>query len=242
MLEKELQKAGLTDKEAKVYLAVLELGEANIARIAQKSKVKRATVYLAVDSLKEKGLLSVAQKGSKTFFYAEDPRNIQKQLKEKEEAVSKIMPELLASFSFLDKKPNTRYFEGKSGIKQVFEDMLNYPNQEILTMYAEQYKFFSDKFFFDYFIPERKKKKIWVRSIFPDNPEMRALYEENSNHFRQSKFVSNKKFNLKVEIALYGKNKIGILSFKEEFGLIIESQDIHDSLKGIFEVMWDVLK
>lgn len=242
MLEKELQKAGLTDKEAKVYLAVLELGEANIARITQKSKVKRATVYLAVEALKEKGLLSAAQKGSKTFFYAEDPRAIQKQLKEKEEAVSKIMPELLASFVFLDKKPNIRYFEGKTGIKEVFRDILNYPNQEVLTWFAEQYQYLGEDFFDDYFIPERKKKKIWVRSIFPDNPEMRELYKNNPDHLRQSKFTSNPKFNLKIELVIYGKNKVGILSFKEELGLIIESQDICDSLKGIFEVMWDGLE
>lgn len=241
MFEKELEKAGLTDKEANVYLAVLELGEANIARIAKKSKVKRATVYLAVESLKEKGLISAAKRENKIYYYAEDPRVIQKQLEEKKESISKIMPDLLASFAFLDKKPSIRYFEGKNGIKQVFEDMLNYPNREILAMFTEQHLDFGDNFFYEYFIPERKKRKIWVRSIFPDNVQMRDFQKNDPNHLRQSKLISSNKFTLKTEIVIYGKNKIGILSFNEELGLIIESQDIHDSLKGIFEVMWDGL-
>ena len=42
-LDKELQKIGLSEKEAKVYLAALELGQASVQNIARKAEVNRAT-------------------------------------------------------------------------------------------------------------------------------------------------------------------------------------------------------
>jgi hypothetical protein len=37
---------------------------------------------------------------------------------------------------------------------------------------------------------------------------------------------------------LYGKNKIGIVSFEEKIGLIVESEKIYGTLKSIFEINW----
>jgi len=62
MLNKELEKIGLSKKEAKVYLACLELSEATIGQISKKSGVKRTTVYDIVESLKEKSLISSSTK------------------------------------------------------------------------------------------------------------------------------------------------------------------------------------
>lgn len=242
MITKDLQKAGLTDKEAKVYLATLELGQANIARLAQKSKVKRSTVYLAVEALKEKGLLSVIKKKNKTYFYAEDPRKLEKDLENKKKALNKVMPEILALANFLDKKPKVKYFEGKSALQEVFKDMLNYPDQEILTWFPDYHYNLDNDFLFDYFIPNRIKNKIWVRAIAPNTKINLKHREDGKTQNRRVRIVTQEKFKMEIEIDLYGKNKIGIISHKEEFAIIIESKDIHDGLKSIFEIIWSSLE
>ena len=53
-LETELKKLNFSDKEARVYLALLELGEAPVQKIAEKAKVNRATTYVILESLKKK--------------------------------------------------------------------------------------------------------------------------------------------------------------------------------------------
>ena len=53
MIITELEKTGLTENEAKVYLAALELGETTVIRLAKKAGIKRPTTYLVVDSLKD---------------------------------------------------------------------------------------------------------------------------------------------------------------------------------------------
>lgn len=238
----ELKEVGLKEKEARVYISILELGEANIAQISLKSEINRSTVYLALKTLREKGLIHAVKK-NRTLFYAEDPRKMLGDLEKKRTTLEKLMPTLLASFAFIDKKPEIKYFEGERGIKEIFEDILKTPNQEMLSWYSNKYKeFFDEKFFFDYFIPERKRKKIWLRIIYPENSSMRELASSNTEQLRQSRFVDAEKFELESEICLWDKNKIGIISYKDKFGVIISSQSTFNTLKSIFEVMWDSAK
>jgi len=241
MLENELKKAGLSGDEAKIYLAALELGETTISRLAKKSGVNRSTTYFVIDSLAEKSLISKIRKGKKTFFYAEDPRKIKDILKEKEEAIEKIIPSLLAFTNLIDRKPDIRYFESAQGIKEVYKDTLNYPDQEICAWFSETFLKFDESFFYNYYIPERLKKKISVRAIFPDAEEMKRFALLDEKHLRRSKTISREKFIMPVEISLYGKRKIGIMAYEEKIGLIIESQKIYTGLKSIFELMWEML-
>ena len=75
MLEKDIEKLGLSEKEAKVYLASLELGPSPVQVISQKSKVNRATTYVVIDSLMAMGLMSTYDEGKKTFFTSESPES-----------------------------------------------------------------------------------------------------------------------------------------------------------------------
>ena len=53
-LVKILENLGLSDNEARVYLASLSLGSTTIMKIAQTAEIKRTTVYSVIDSLKQK--------------------------------------------------------------------------------------------------------------------------------------------------------------------------------------------
>lgn len=240
MLEKELNKIGLDDKEAEVYLGLLELGEANIQQISKKSKVKRTTVYDIVESLKEKALVSSTKKNKKVLYYAEDPRRLEDNLEEKKNVLKGIMPQLLSITNLMDKKPKIRFFEGEEGIKEVYRDTLKYPDQELLAWVSDDaVNSFDEKFLNDYYLPKRVKNKIWVRAIAPDKPYMQKYKGMDQKSLRQTKLVSINRFPLEVELDLYGKGKIGIMSFSEKLGLIIESKKIFATLKSIFEMNWE---
>ena len=68
MLERELMEIGLNEKEVKVYLASLELGQSAVQAIANKSGVNRATTYFVIEGLTTKGLISSFHQGKKQFF------------------------------------------------------------------------------------------------------------------------------------------------------------------------------
>ena len=241
MLIDNLKDAGLNDNEASLYLAALELGEANISRLAKKANIKRTTAYWVVDSLKEKGLISSIKKGAQTKYHAEDPHKIEELLEDKKLSIRKIMPELMSFANLIDKKPKIRYFEGKEAYKEVFKDILRYPNSEVLAWFDENFISVDQKFFFEYFVPKGKERKIWARVIYPDNTQTRELVASNQEHLIQGKIANSKKFKMDIEINLYGKNKMGIISYPEQIAIIIESQKIFEAQKNIFELLWDNL-
>lgn len=240
MLYEKLQKAGLTENEAKIYLAVLELGQTSVSRVARNAGVKRTTVYFSLESLIHKGLLTQIIKDGKKIIFAENPRSLERLMEEKKERINKLLPTLMSFANLIDKKPAVQHFEGTDGVKEVLRDVLNYPDQEVLMMYSESSILdFEDKFFSDYYVPERVKRKISARVLVPDNEVMRQNMATNQESLRQSKMLPPNLFNIQVEIMVYGKNKINLSSFKEKFGMIIESQIIHDGFKGIFETLWN---
>ena len=67
MLKEQLEKIGLAEKEAKVFLASLELGSSAAQKIAKKAEINRATTYVIIEKLMKKGLMSSVEKGKRLF-------------------------------------------------------------------------------------------------------------------------------------------------------------------------------
>lgn len=238
MLQKDLQKIGLNDKEARLYLALLELGESNIQQIAKKSGIKRTTAYDVIESLKEKGLLGLTIKNKKIIYFAESPKKLEENLDDKKRTLQKIIPELLSIANLMEKKPKIRFYEGEDGLKEAFKDILNYPDQEVLLWAAEEaFDFFGDEFI-EYCSSIRLERKIWMKVVAPDNEEMRNYKAQDEKYLRRTKLFSDERFPLDVDITVYGGNKIGIMAFQDQIGLIIESKRIYITLKSIFEMNW----
>jgi len=239
MLYKNLIEAGFSEKEAKVYLALLELGEGNIAKITQKSGIKRATVYLEIEALKNKGYVSLVKRKGRNIYLAENPLRIEEHLREKTENISKLMPELLSIANAMDRKPKVRYFEGVEGIKDVYKDTLQYKDTEILGWYSDdRIDYFDKSFILDYYMQKRIASKIPLRMFAVQSAFMNGMNEKDPKHLRQMKIIKSDQFFFSAEINLYSKDKIAIIAHRENIALIIESKKIYDTLKSIFEIMW----
>lgn len=124
MLEKLLERLGLSQKEARVYLALLELGKDTVQNIGKKAKVARPTTYVILEKLLDLGLVSVADENKKTLFVAESPKELEKLLKQQEQdfeyrrqELNDQLDQLLAIYNASGSKPIVRYFEGPEGLK-----------------------------------------------------------------------------------------------------------------------------
>jgi len=238
ILDQTLEKIGLNQKEAKVYLATLELGQAKVSEIAQKTEVKRPTVYLILDDLKKKGLISEVPKGTKTIFIAEDPEKLVKEIKTREEALEKVMPMLRTIYNIDKHKPQVKFYEGRQGVIDVYNEIRKAKNY--IDFYGTVVALKQE--FQDNFIPpkEIKKMKVRVREIMSDNPVDKAYAYEikkfgNPNHL--VKFMP-KKMQTLIDSAIFD-NKIAIISIKiDYFGVLIESEEIAQSYRMLYELAW----
>ena len=63
------------------------------------------------------------------------------------------------------------------------------------------------------------------------------LIKEDKNENRESAIVPEDKYYFSPEINIYD-NKVMIASWREQLGIIIESEEISDAMKKAFELAW----
>lgn len=95
-IQKVIEQLGFTDKEAKVYLAALHLGESHISDIAAKLKIPRSSAQVIVDKLHKEGLMNFFVMKRYKYWVAENPEKLLNDLHKREEMVREALPELVA--------------------------------------------------------------------------------------------------------------------------------------------------
>jgi HTH-type transcriptional regulator, sugar sensing transcriptional regulator len=245
-IENLLRKAGFLDKETAVYLAMLEMGRGVVSEISRKAGVNRTTGYVLLDSLTNKGLVSVSGKKPKQEYMVESPENLAKYLHseiEKQKTITKELDKLLPEMTSLYKKgdrPQVRFYEGVEGLKYVYEDTLTATEPIVAyATYDDMHKALPG-YFPDYY-KRRAKKGIFARGIVPATPLAYERLKENKNEARELALVPAKKYLFSPDIEIYD-NKIMIASWREKLGIIIESGEIADAMKKIFELAWIAAK
>ncbi len=231
----------LIGKKADVYLAVLELGSGTVIEIARKSEIKRTTVYDILLDLEKSGLIYQTTKVNKRLFVAEDPEKLKKKLEEKERVLGEMLPQLRSLYNIKGIKPKIKFYEGKEGLRQVYSDTLNYGGEILAFASEDVVKVLGMDWANDY-LAKRVKRGIRARIILPKTEIIERDFNPlDQKQLRSSKLVSAKKYPFSIEINIYGHQKVALMSSREEMGIIIEGKEIYNTLKLIFELLWDNL-
>lgn len=246
-MKEQLEKIGFSSKEADVYLALLELGSAIVSDVASKANINRSTTYVLLESLAKRGLVSISEKHNVKLFSVTPPERLiqylQDSVKKYTELVGlahNLLPELKSLYVGTGPKPRVQFFENTEGLKTAYEDTLT--SKETIRAYASienMHKALPD--YFPEYYQRRVKKNIAIRAIFPDTSEARERTKRNKEESRESLLVPSDKYAFSPEINIYD-NKIVFMSWVEKFALVIESQELADALKKVFELSWTEAK
>ncbi len=244
---KQLTDLGLDTAEAKVYAALFELGQSVVSPIASLAGVNRTTCYNILESLVTKKMVNKTNYRGKRAYTIDDPTkivaNLEEQKKELEVTLEKaklLEAELVKQYTQKFSKPVIKYVEGKAGIIELYEDSLKcqdkkeglraYTSLRDLTLelgdYARQY------------FAERTKRGIPIRSMVPDTEYGKEVKRLSKEFLRDVRLIPKEKFDFSPEIYLYD-NKLSVMSFKENFGFLLESKEIVDALKIAWKLAWE---
>ncbi len=248
MYENELQNLGLSEKEAKVYTTSLELGPDTVQNIAKASGINRATTYVQIDSLKEKGLMSEFEKGKKTYYVAESPEVLtnlinkeEVELNFKKLELGRVVPDLVKFYDKISsstEKPKIRFFEGEEGVSQIRADFLKTQNETVygfINLDQVLNKFVKNR---DNYTEKRVSKKIYSKLIYTKKTG-RYDNEIEKDKLREMRYVKPDKFPFDADISIY-RDKVAFISYKNDaVGVIIENKPIAETMKAIFNAIWE---
>lgn len=238
MLISVLEQIGLSEKQAKIYLACLELGEATIKEIADKSDVGRTSIYDIIAEMMDLGFLRQMRRGQKRKFVAANPEELKRLTKKRLNSLEEIFPKLLRLSHTKKNPPKVWFYEGIEGLKKVFEDTLSYPNSTMCQWSSEHLVHILGKEWVLEYVKSRALKKIFVKAIGPVSKEAIEFKEMDPEHLRQIKMVNKEKFPFEIELDIYA-NRVAMISGKDRMGVIIESAPIANTLRSIFEYCWE---
>src|SRR5258708_26780440 len=240
--KKTLLEIGFSQKEADVYIAILVLGQGTASKIAREAHIVRTTVYDILGSLFDKGLVTLTGKEPKQEYVAESPDNLEVSIKEQLEKKKKDLYEVekslipqLKSIHNKGNRPKVMFYEGKDGLEKVYEDTLS-SHEEILAYASVEDINPALPHYFPLYYKRTAAKGIPIKAILPESLEARERASFNEEEKRKSAIVP-KKYGFHPEINIYD-NKVMIASWREKLGIIIESAEIADAMKKVFQLAW----
>lgn len=234
-MEKILKEVGLNDREIKVYLTTLELGQSTVLPISKKSGIKRTYCYDILDDLKKKSLVTYFEKNNRRRYVAEDPKKIEEMLKTRLRSFSDILPELRSIYNQSGEKPKVRYFEGKGGVIQVYQelakskrfDAIAFP-QDIYQNLGQDFEALSKKMLSD---------KIKVRELVTIEGAKAEYILHYKKPFQEARLLP-KEIKISTDMIIY-ENKLAMISYEGDIhAVVIESSSIVDTQKALFEIIW----
>ncbi len=242
MNNESLKEFGLNAKEAKVYLALLELGESKAYEIARKTRIARPTTYDILEKLSEQGLVGLYDKRNIKHYVANDPERIKQNLIGKQRAFEDLLPELKSIYNSLKAKPKISFYEGVEGIKTVFEDTLTAQNKVLLGILSMEdlYKIPGKKYMDDY-VKRRINSGYTLKVVRSKPKEVATDWPGGMAEHRDLRYPPE---NMVFDMTTYiYDNKVGLISsLKENFGMIIESPEFSKNMSYLFHALWQMSK
>jgi HTH-type transcriptional regulator, sugar sensing transcriptional regulator len=241
-----LEELGFSKKESAVYLALISLGKGTVSQIARRAGILRTTGYDILNSLAGMGVARISGKEPKQEYVAESPETlldvIKNRIKEEDRRLTKaqrLVPQL-RSMHAVGNRPKVRFYEGEEGLAQVYEDTLT--SSEAIRAYAtvdDMHRALPG--YFPEYYKRRSEKGISIRAIVPRTKEGLERAGKDAEEARETALIPPETFYFSPEINIYD-DKVMIASWREKLGIIIESEEIADAMKKIYELAWSEAK
>jgi len=245
-IAKELEKIGLSEKEAKVYLAGLELGPSTAQTIAAKATVNRPTTYIMIESLIKRGLMSSFEKGKKRFFVSTQPDHLRyiinqqkHEIIEKEKVIDGIVTMLRPTVVGGDKRPSVQIFEGLNGLHAIQEIMVATQGDELFELVSvdDSKKILPPIFEGD------------IRTSILDKYKIKSLYTHSSgptliSHQNvESRHLSNGVNPVGADVTVF-ENKVVFISYRNNgpVSILVDDTNIAASIRTMFLALWNQAK
>jgi sugar-specific transcriptional regulator TrmB len=230
-MKESLQKIGLTETEAEIYLQLLKKGSQTAIGIAKETKIHRRTIYDNLNILANRGLVTHFVEKNVKYFQASSPSVLRKNEEERMSEIDAILPDLDRYYSNQMKDPHVELLRGLDATKTILYDMEKCRG----TIYwlgggfriLDALNFSKERL-----IKEFSRFKLKIIQPRPKND----LYKK---YFANIKFV-DAKYSTGVAFFVYGNTVVtGNLINDDFFVIKVNDPSIAQAYRNIFEMVWD---
>lgn len=232
-----LTTVGFEEKEARVYLALLALGEAPVTEVAKRAGLKRSIVYVILARLAERGFASAVPGARVQAFRSADPDKIVANAQSNLLALQQFAPVLRAMRQTGVGRPRIEVFEGHDGIMSVYRQFERGKEARYLASMRRHEEHFAvevERWVRGY---ESGTITTATRNLIPDDAAGRRFAARVRSAVHQSVRFLPKGLDVDLDLAVVD-DRIGITSFDPLYIVVIHHPAIARSLGVLFDLAW----
>ncbi len=234
-MEKVLEELGLNKNEARVYLALNELGTSTVHNIANKSGVHRTNVYDSLKKLISRGLVSFIVKQNVKYYETTPSDNLVNMLKIKETELLRILPQLQLREKMAQHEGQTFILKGIQAFLSAMNGLLE--SGETVKVYGAPPPE-SMRPHVGLFHENRIKKKIPIKVIYDFNDKSRIKFARTLT-LTEVRHCKNQ-FNSPVTNLVCGDLVLLALWTKSPYIIQINNKEIAEAYKNYFDMLWNI--
>lgn len=235
-----LQKLGLSEKDSRIYLGLLTLGQASANAIARISGLKRPTTYVILEDLRKRGLVLKMPGAKKQMFSAKSPENLLDEKKRDLEDAERALPGLMSAYSSNTPHVRTIHFEGLSGMREaLWYRIESLKEKEMVAFYGSSEDASPELVaLFHSWNSALADQGTKVRSVVPDKKSLKEFREKDTAYGFIPKVLPPSVYTSQTSIDI-NDTFVRILMFKELQATIIENPKVAKAMREIFQMVWD---
>ncbi len=234
-----LTELGLSEQEARVYLASWELGSSDAASIAKKSGFQRTASYPILKKLVHQGFVSIFYKGTKRQYRAQQPEKLARTFSNRVQNFESIIPHLKSIEKQKVQTFGLQFIETKPELERFYRDVIDrYAGGEYYIIGSAPAWEGIDPEFFIQFRKSRAKAKIRTKLLL--SAESKGMVVDNPSLLRKEKLLPSK-YNFRSTIDIYPDQILIVSPELSALGVVIAVPPMVDIFKSVFEILWDML-
>lgn len=240
-----------TENEINTFLAVLnKTNGITVVQLSRELNLPRPTIYGHLNSLAEKGLIRKALVESGSRFYAEDLETIIQIFDERSQNIiqaKKTLKENLKKKNISGYQPKFVIFDTPNSAEAIFKDILRTSEETYWFWSAEEMIKTISPEVFDSFHKERLQRNIKLNVLWPEE----KIVDLKKNKFlgsvdfeeslREIKILP-KNIDFTMGYGIYGNKVAFISSQRENYGYVIDSKELNETMKNHFDYFWKISK
>jgi|GEM_PF-2247884 len=243
-----LQSFGLEERTARLYLALLELGEASILQLSKKSGVERTVIYYLLKDLRRLQLVKeVYDENNRVKLQPVSPKRLLQIEDDRHSQLKTSLPELEALFQETPDQPRIRIFKGIEGIDELYDDlidtlrhqpkgqreMLTYTSMDMVVALPIRNQ--------EAFRAKRVEYQIPIRVIGNNTAVAHEFIKIDAEQLRQTRLLPVGTPEFTATFVVYA-NKVAQYNMKGDIHvLLIENADLAATQRTMFELAWHAL-
>ncbi len=233
---------GFTDREIKVYLALIELGSTTIGPLSNKTRLQPSKVYETLEKLKDKGMISYIVVSKTKHFQASNPKEILEMLDEKKRQFKEVVEELEQKQKFASSQQIAIVHEGYKAFRALFNRIVDEIKKEDYYWafgFKEGYHEPTLANFFRNLHFNLAEKKIDDRLLGHLSMRKEILKAHGDNHNYKIRFTNH---NTPVGVVIIKNKVINMFWGERPTAIEVTSEEMNKQYQNFFLELWNKSK